>query len=163
MLTRLQPGQSSQALPLATVCQVHVVAANAAAGELNSSAAASGGGPSADAAGATAEALFAGGTACGGVPRTGMAAALTHRAAPSICNYVEEFIFFSGGFDPNTMESIKTVDIYDVHTDRWSTDAPPLNQARAFHSSCALGNMLYVLCGRQKNRLINSIESIDAQ
>lgn len=97
------------------------------------------------------------------IHETGMAAALTHRAAPSICNYVEEFIFFSGGFDPNTMESIKTVDIYDVHTDRWSTDAPPLNQARAFHSSCALGNMLYVLCGRQKNRLINSIESIDAQ
>lgn len=94
------------------------------------------------------------------IHETGVAAALTHRAAPSICNYVEEFIFFSGGFDPNTMESIKTVDIYDVHTDRWSTDAPPLNQARAFHSSCALGNMLYVLCGRQKNRLINSIDLV---
>jgi len=96
------------------------------------------------------------------IHRTGAAAALTHRAAPSICNFVDEFIFFTGGFDPDTLESIDSVDIYDVHTDRWRTKAPCLNQARAFHSSCALGNMLYVLCGRQKNRLLNSIECIDA-
>ena len=97
------------------------------------------------------------------IHRTGAAAALTHRAAPSICTFVEEFIFFSGGFDPDTLEPIDSVDIYDVHTDRWPTKAPCLNQARASHSSCALGNMLYVLCGRQKNRLLNSIECIDAQ
>lgn len=82
------------------------------------------------------------------IHRTGASATLTDRAAPSICNFVDEFIFFSGGFNHDTLESIDSVDIFDVHTDRWSSKAPHLNQARAFHSSCTLGNMIYVLCGR---------------
>ena len=47
-------------------------------------------------------------------------------------------------------------------TDRWSYDSPALNVGRVFHSSCSLGDCIYVFGGRdRRNAFLNSIECLD--
>ena len=55
------------------------------------------------------------------------------------------FIFISGGHEQNYL-ILKDVERYDCIADRWES-LPELNYARINHSSCILGNTLYVIGG----------------
>ena len=70
------------------------------------------------------------------------------------------FIFISGG---NCYAS--SVERYNSSLDIWE-DLPDLNQARRYHSSCIIGNTMYVVGGKSQGQAINSTEKlndIDAQ
>ena len=55
------------------------------------------------------------------------------------------FVYISGGYDQNFV-ILKDVERYDSIRDRWES-LPELNYARMNHSSCTLGNTLYVIGG----------------
>ena len=55
------------------------------------------------------------------------------------------FIFLSGGCNDD-QEFISTVERYDSSIDTWEP-LPDLNEARESHTSCILGNTLYVFGG----------------
>ena len=58
---------------------------------------------------------------------------------------------------------LKSVDIYLIEENVWKESAP-LNVARKYHSSCALGNHIFVFCGLLKDQgYLNSVESLNAQ
>ena len=62
-----------------------------------------------------------------------------------------------------------SVDVYDIMKNNWS-EAPPLITARKQHSSCALGNFIYVVAGAGYSNTngtqilskLNTIEQLDA-
>ena len=54
-----------------------------------------------------------------------------------------QFIFISGGYDCN-LETLNEVERYDCMADKWEGLAF-LNIERSEHSSCIIGNTLYVL------------------
>ena len=55
---------------------------------------------------------------------------------------------------------IATVSVYSVDRDEWSP-CPDLNEARYYHSSCILGDKLYVSGGLVKIYETDSIEVAD--
>ena len=70
-----------------------------------------------------------------------------------------QFIFISEGYNRDG-QIVNDVERYDSMRDRWES-LPRLNVARCFHSSCTLGNTLYVLGGKDENRqLKNSFEKL---
>ena len=70
------------------------------------------------------------------------------------------FIFMSGGLSGQDMMPFNAVERYDSMRDTWER-FPSLNMARSMHSSCTIGNMLYVIGGRDSgSQEINSIEKL---
>ena len=64
------------------------------------------------------------------------------------------FIFLTGGMKTT---SLATVEVYSVDRDEW-IQCPDLNNARNSHSSCILGDKLYVSGGCAGRLTIDSIE-----
>ena len=62
------------------------------------------------------------------------------------------------------MKTLASVELYCITSDSWS-DAPDLNVSRCCHSSCTLGDRVYVVGGFQYAilRNLNSIEYINAE
>ena len=72
----------------------------------------------------------------------------TGRDRPSLVNFKNRFIFVSGGTNPQNWDQYyRSVEYYDIATDTWSA-AAPLNKSRSYHSSCSLGDFIYVFCGQ---------------
>lgn len=88
----------------------------------------------------------------------------TGRDRPSLVNFKNRFIFVSGGSNPQNWDQYyRSVEYYDIATDTWSA-AAPLNKARSYHSSCCMGDFIYVFCGQQKGgRFTDTIERLDAE
>ena len=68
-----------------------------------------------------------------------------------------EKIYLSGGCDNHNTAFIE-VSVFDLKIGTWKS-LPCLNEARLFHSSCTIGQELYVFCGHDDgSRLLRSIE-----
>ena len=70
----------------------------------------------------------------------------TKRCAPSLVNFDDELIFITGGYIIDEEQSSARAFCYKISTDEWR-EAPAMNERRWNHSSCVLGNALYVCCG----------------
>ena len=80
----------------------------------------------------------------------------TKRNKFSLSNFSDQIIFFIGGFFP---ERFSEVFYYKIQTDEWIR-APALNQARYGHSSCIIGNSLYVYGGTTSDGYMLPIERL---
>ena len=80
------------------------------------------------------------------------------RGYASLAPMPARFIFLSGGCNDDD-ELISTVERYDPSTDTWEP-LPDLNEARDSHSSCVLGNTLYVFGGYNDDDDLDSIEKL---
>ena len=78
------------------------------------------------------------------VPR---AAPSTARGNPALACFKESYIVVSGGQCPQTHALLQSVDIYKIKANAWKP-APMLTIARKSHSSCCLGDYIYVACGQ---------------
>ena len=77
----------------------------------------------------------------------------------SVCNFKDKYIFVSGGRVEYETVSNK-VHVYELKTEKWFR-GPDMNIRRIYHSSCALGNSIYVICGtNNEGESINTIESL---
>ena len=85
----------------------------------------------------------------------------------NLVNYRDRLILMSGGYSSafKTKDMLATVERYDVLQDAWfEDDTPDLNVGRYNHSSCSLGNKVYIFGGVSfSNQDLNSIESLDAE
>lgn len=92
------------------------------------------------------------------------------RMSPALANYKDKVIFFSGGLNgfksPIAVreEDAKKVQFYSVAKDIWR-EAPNMIVGRSYHSSCCLGDKVYVFAGSNcaTHVPINSIESLDVK
>ena len=57
-----------------------------------------------------------------------------------------KFIVISGGLFSDFFNAINDVELYDTEKDKW-VSLPKMNEAREQHSSCSLGDTLYILGG----------------
>ena len=82
----------------------------------------------------------------------------TNRSSIALANYHDKFIFVTGGCSQNPYHITANVYCYEISTDTWKM-ATPMNDNRYDHSSCALGNSLYVCAGKnERDEPIFSIE-----
>ena len=72
----------------------------------------------------------------------------------ALCNFKNTQVFASGG------NYSDLVGRYEIADDVWQ-EMPRLMVARCGHSSCAIGDSVYVLCGRTEHDFLNSIERLD--
>ena len=79
------------------------------------------------------------------------------RRFPSLCKASDEFLFLIGG--ANRDDYMNSCVRYDVQKNQWE-DMSFLNEGRMSHSSCFLGDKIYVFAGRNAQGLIDSIESL---
>lgn len=80
---------------------------------------------------------------------------MSTRRSPALANVRDSLLVLSGGRLADeranfTYITSRSVDIYEVRTDKWRK-APDLNKARAAHSSCFLGDFVYVAGGINKS------------
>ena len=68
-------------------------------------------------------------------------------------------VFAIGGEVPRTRIYLSSVSSYDINSNTWNGDLPPLNTVRAGASACMLGAMVYVFCGFSY-RTVDTIERI---
>ena len=89
------------------------------------------------------------------------------RGRPSLVNFDDRYIFVSGGRNlSDTRDFLKSLDRYDVTLDKWgeTKKQPTLKIGRMSHSSCALGDFVYVLAGYNlKNKVLDSMEKMNAR
>ena len=90
------------------------------------------------------------------------------RVGFSLANFYDQMIFFSGGQLTESSEKFSEVFYYKTQTDEWIR-APAFNQVRFGHSSCFLGDTLYVYGGGSRGdsmfpmeRLTNVSGTLDA-
>ena len=75
----------------------------------------------------------------------------------ALCAVEDLHIIITGGLG-YTVE--KTVFRYEIISDSWVID-PCLNEARVFHASCSMNDVVYVFCGCNTSiQTINSIERL---
>ena len=80
-------------------------------------------------------------------------------------NYENELIIVSGGreikFQLDEVEvALQTVDVYLIEKDKWII-APDMINARLSHSSCVLGEYIYVTGGHDGYVAFNRIERLN--
>ena len=74
-----------------------------------------------------------------------------------LCNHLDKHIYVSGG------EEVKNnVQRYVIDEERWEL-VPPMIIGRKKHSSCALGPNIYVTCGYENGKVLNSFERLDTR
>ena len=74
---------------------------------------------------------------------------------------MDKHIVAIGGLNPVNSFHQDSVDIYNVTKDEWQP-APSLILARWGHSSCSLGDFIYVAFGRDsENHMYNLFERLD--
>ena len=88
------------------------------------------------------------------VAKTSLDTPSHHGNWPALAGYKNSHIFLTGGHD--TRGKLSRVSVYSVARDEWSL-CTNLNRARNHHSSCVLGDKLYVSGGLE----IDSIEVAD--
>ena len=74
----------------------------------------------------------------------------------SIANYKNRLIYLTGGMT-NKLVRVDAVHVFDVIKFGWVT-APKMTKARWRHSSCSLGEYIYVFGGLDSNGAIESLE-----
>ena len=80
----------------------------------------------------------------------------------ALANYGDIVIYKSGGCSFGQKCTAKSdCERYDLQLKRWFV-APELQVARESHSSCSLGNYVYVFCGLRGTRHLLSVEQLDA-
>ena len=88
------------------------------------------------------------------------------RSYPALANFKDKYIFCSSGLNPETNASLRTVDVYKINGNAWLPKrlCPKMRQARYNHSSCTLGDSLYVFCGesQEDSGYVETIEFVDA-
>ena len=89
-----------------------------------------------------------------GLAATEKAGPSTKRMWPSLASYHDKYLFVTGGM------GLVSVEYYDISMDKWE-QGPDLNIPRQSHSSCALGDKLYVCCGSDYAEPLRSIERLD--
>lgn len=78
----------------------------------------------------------------------------------SLVSYKSQEIFMTGGVDK--LNFLTKVYVFDLVKDEWKTDEQAeLNEARSSHSSIEIGQRLYVFCGYNGDKCLNSIECLD--
>ena len=83
-----------------------------------------------------------------------------------MANFDDQLIFITGGEILAGGDASNQAFYYEVKTDRWMR-APPMAETRYYHSSCVLGNSLYVYGGYNEDsklpleRLANLNKGID--
>ena len=89
------------------------------------------------------------------------------RGRPSLVNFDDRYIFVCGGRNlSDTRDFLKSVDRYDAKLDKWgdTKKQPTLKIGRMSHSSCALGDFIYVLAGYNlKNKVLDGMERMNAR
>lgn len=88
----------------------------------------------------------------------------------ALASYKTSHIVVSGGQDPQTFKTLASCEIYEIRANKW-TKAPNMHFARKCHSSCSVGDYVYVACGqvevhddksgRTQKILTNQIERLD--
>ena len=87
----------------------------------------------------------------------------TPRSGLSLAKFYNKLVFAIGGYNPsNFMNILGSVDVYSICENKWLQDVPDLNVKRQQHSSCCLGDYIYVCCGWGPQNL-DSIERIDVR
>ena len=64
------------------------------------------------------------------------------------------------GTNPGTFTCLSSVSKYDIASDTWESDYPGLIQARENASACVLQKNVYVFCGYNYFKELNTIEVI---
>ena len=87
---------------------------------------------------------------------------ISQLAWSSLINYQDKEIFVLGGRSGGRYAAPKSlVENYNVATNRWSTETPSLQEARAGASGCSLPDYIYIFCGMKEQRIrLNSIERL---
>lgn len=77
-------------------------------------------------------------------------------------NYKDSVLFVTGGRSPvdENAAYYKSVDIYDIRTNRWS-EGPEMNAARVMHNTCLLGDSTIYAFGGIKNAAQEMQEGIE--
>ena len=91
------------------------------------------------------------------------ASPLTPRDSPTLTNYANRYVFVIGGQNLKNFETDSSTEFYSCKDNKWRR-APALNQPRIFHSTCALGDMLYTFAGRvDKKKYHDTMERLNAK
>ena len=85
---------------------------------------------------------------------------LVARRSPALANFADEVIFVTGGRNLVTRELESSLEWYLVDSDTWQTSTNndsvaiqmTLNEPRMGHSSCSLGNRIYVYGGKGEQK-----------
>ena len=79
----------------------------------------------------------------------------------ALCNLQNTALFLTGGTNNEQhLDTLNSVECYNIEKNEW-VKAPSLNINRQMHSSCAIGNSVYVFCGIGYFKCsINSIEKL---
>ena len=64
----------------------------------------------------------------------------------ALANFHDSLIVLSGGASRESYQVVSSVDVYSIEADKWSSIAS-LNQARREHSSCCVGDYVYIAGG----------------
>ena len=82
--------------------------------------------------------------------------------SPSLASYKNQYIFAIGGSKRFSGQARGTTSLYDIQRNKWRT-LMPLKTWRTANSSCALGEMLYTMCGKDDQlNYLSSIERLHA-
>ena len=71
---------------------------------------------------------------------------ISNRCMPSLTNFKNEYVYVSGGMNPESKYIMASVDRYEISTNTWSK-TQPMTKPRSCHSSCALNDFIFVFCG----------------
>ena len=63
------------------------------------------------------------------------------RQSPALCLLKKRFVYVSGGKGKNCVEC------FDTENKTWTRVPQRMNMVRYMHASCAMGDILYVICG----------------
>ena len=74
-------------------------------------------------------------------------------------NIQDKSVILSGGEDLDGARVAKVFS-FNVGANKWEAE-PELNQKRAKHASLAIGQKVYVACGKDGSSFLNSIEVMD--
>ena len=83
----------------------------------------------------------------------------TMRVCPALVKVTNNVVLAIAGIGAN-LSMLSSVSSYNIRSDIWCGDLPPLNIARDNASACILKGKVYVFCGMGDYRTINTIEEI---
>ena len=82
------------------------------------------------------------------------------RLNPALVKLTIDKVLAIAGTDHDSCDALFSVSSYDIKRDTWQIDLPKLNTARDAASACVLKANVYVFCGMDDYRAMNTIEVI---
>ena len=77
-----------------------------------------------------------------------------------MCSYINRYAIVTGGCLGVNVKNSSSTFSFDTWKERWS-ELPSFNSERHGHSSCALGDYVYIFAGQQDFRLPDCISSFE--